>query len=80
MASQPPERVPNSVFENIIAGIFTDNNQTKQQYLSIIGLLYQAGINIAVGAGAFLLFVALRPKNARVYARRYKALAKDEYV
>ncbi|KAJ2860076.1 hypothetical protein GGH94_005736 [Coemansia aciculifera] len=68
----------NSVLENIIAGIFTDDNQTKQQYLSIIGLLYQAGINIALGAGAFFVFVALRPKNARVYARRYKALAKDE--
>ncbi|KAJ2002350.1 hypothetical protein GGI04_003371, partial [Coemansia thaxteri] len=67
-----------SVLEDIIAGIFTDNSQTQQQFLSIIGLLYQAGINIAVGAGAFLVFVALRPTNARVYARRYKALSNDE--
>ncbi|KAJ2255425.1 hypothetical protein GGI13_001625 [Coemansia sp. RSA 455] len=80
MAVPPPAPANNSVLENIIAGIFTDDNQTKQQYLSIIGLLYQAGINIALGAGAFIVFVALRPKNARVYARRYKALAKDEYV
>ncbi|KAJ2081364.1 hypothetical protein H4R24_002388 [Coemansia sp. RSA 988] len=68
----------NSVLENIISGIFTDDSQTRQQYLSIIGLLYQAGINVALCAVAFLLFVFLRPKNARVYARRYKALANDE--
>ncbi|KAJ2356365.1 hypothetical protein H4S01_006714 [Coemansia sp. RSA 2610] len=68
----------NSVLEDIISGIFTDDSQTRQQYLSIIGLLYQAGVNIALGAGAFLLFVFLRPRNARVYGRRYKALVNDE--
>ncbi|KAJ2421052.1 hypothetical protein GGF47_004097, partial [Coemansia sp. RSA 2524] len=41
--------VSDSVLENIISGIFSDDNQTRQQFLSIIGLLYQAGINIAVG-------------------------------
>ncbi|KAJ2378062.1 hypothetical protein IW150_001011, partial [Coemansia sp. RSA 2607] len=64
--------------QNIIAGIFTDDAQTKQQYLSIIGLLYQVGINVGIGAGAFLVFVFLRPKNQRVYGRRYKALQNDE--
>ncbi|KAI8324411.1 DUF221-domain-containing protein, partial [Martensiomyces pterosporus] len=34
----------------------------------------QVGFNVAIGAGAFLVFVLLRPNNARVYARRYKAL------
>ncbi|KAJ1645708.1 hypothetical protein LPJ64_002725 [Coemansia asiatica] len=67
-----------STLKDIISGIFTDNAQTKQQYLSIIGLLYQAGINLAIGAGAFLVFVFMRPRNQRVYARRYKALANDE--
>ncbi|KAJ2684961.1 hypothetical protein H4R19_006844 [Coemansia spiralis] len=75
--SQKPGDVP-SMLETFMFGIFTDDSQAKQQYLSIIGLLYQAGINIALCAGAFLLFVFLRPKNARVYARRYKALANDE--
>ncbi|KAJ2784859.1 hypothetical protein H4R18_000893 [Coemansia javaensis] len=67
-----------SMLEAFMFGIFTDDSQVKQQYLSIIGLLYQAGINLALCAGAFLLFVFLRPNNARVYARRYKALANDE--
>ncbi|KAJ2158953.1 hypothetical protein GGF46_003392 [Coemansia sp. RSA 552] len=70
--------VDTSVLENIFMGIFTDDAQTRQQYLSIVGLLYQTGINVALGAGAFILFVFLRPHNARVYARRYKALANDE--
>ncbi|KAJ2763324.1 hypothetical protein H4S06_000154 [Coemansia sp. BCRC 34490] len=68
----------NSVLEDIISGIFSDDSQTQKQYLSIVGLLYQAGIMFAIGAGAFLVFILLRPKNTRVYARRYKALAKDE--
>ncbi|KAJ1740465.1 hypothetical protein LPJ68_003747 [Coemansia sp. RSA 1086] len=67
-----------SVIQDIFSGIFSDNNQTRQQYLSVVGLLYQAGINFALGAGAFVLFVCLRPNNARVYGRRYKALANDE--
>ncbi|KAJ2837176.1 hypothetical protein J3B01_002311 [Coemansia erecta] len=70
--------VSDSVLENIISGIFSDDNQTRQQFLSIIGLLYQAGINIAVGVVSFLVFVFLRPRNSRIYARRYKALANDE--
>ncbi|KAJ2131976.1 hypothetical protein EV176_005686, partial [Coemansia sp. RSA 451] len=69
--------VSDSVLENIISGIFSDDNQTRQQFLSIIGLLYQAGINIAVGVVSFLVFVFLRPRNSRIYARRYKALAND---
>ncbi|KAJ2805786.1 hypothetical protein H4R20_001953 [Coemansia guatemalensis] len=78
MLSARDDSPSNSVLENIISGIFTDDSQTRQQYLSIVGLLYQAGINVALCAVAFLLFVFLRPKNARVYARRYKALANDE--
>ncbi|KAI7834412.1 hypothetical protein BX661DRAFT_174786 [Kickxella alabastrina] len=66
-----------SVLQNILAGIFTDNSQTSQQYLSIVGLLYQAGFNIGASAGALLLFIFLRPNNQRVYARRYKALIND---
>ncbi|KAJ1898282.1 hypothetical protein LPJ66_002850 [Kickxella alabastrina] len=66
-----------SVLQSILAGIFTDNNQTSQQYLSIVGLLYQAGFNIGASAGALLLFIFLRPNNQRVYARRYKALIND---
>ncbi|KAJ1940238.1 hypothetical protein EC988_007091, partial [Linderina pennispora] len=62
-----------STVDAIIKGIFSGSlTDAKYQYLSIIGLLYQAGINIAIGAGAFLVFVVLRPTNARVYARRYK--------
>ncbi|KAJ1796536.1 hypothetical protein LPJ59_003690, partial [Coemansia sp. RSA 2399] len=68
----------NSVLEDIISGIFSDDSQTQKQYLSIVGLLYQTGIMFAIGAGAFLVFIILRPRNTRVYARRYKALAKDE--
>ncbi|KAJ1667897.1 hypothetical protein IW140_005696 [Coemansia sp. RSA 1813] len=68
----------NSVLEDIISGIFSDDGQTQKQYLSIVGLLYQTGIMFAIGAGAFLVFILLRPQNTRVYARRYKALAKDE--
>ncbi|KAJ1727901.1 hypothetical protein LPJ61_004332 [Coemansia biformis] len=78
MVAPPKESDSDSMLEAFMFGIFTDNNQAKQQYLSIIGLLYQAGINIALCAGAFLLFVFLRPNNARVYARRYKALANDD--
>ncbi|KAI9506369.1 hypothetical protein BX070DRAFT_187530, partial [Coemansia spiralis] len=77
-SSQSPSPPSNSVLQDILSGIFSDNSQTQQQYLSIVGLLYQAGITFAAGAGAFVLFTVLRPKNARVYARRYKALAKDE--
>ncbi|ORX66710.1 hypothetical protein DL89DRAFT_259840 [Linderina pennispora] len=62
-----------STVDAIIKGIFSGSlTDAKYQYLSIIGLLYQVGINIAIGAGAFLVFVVLRPTNARVYARRYK--------
>ncbi|KAJ2797745.1 hypothetical protein H4R21_004197, partial [Coemansia helicoidea] len=78
MATQKPGSNAQSMLEAFMFGIFTDESQAKQQYLSIVGLLYQAGINIALCAGAFLLFVFLRPNNARVYARRYKALVNDE--
>ncbi|KAJ2696809.1 hypothetical protein FB645_006097 [Coemansia sp. IMI 203386] len=67
-----------SALKDIISGIFSDDAQTRQEYLSIIGLLYQAGINLGIGAGAFLLFLFMRPNNQRVYARRYKALVNDE--
>ncbi|KAJ2899448.1 hypothetical protein IWW38_000969 [Coemansia aciculifera] len=78
MSSNASSPVSNSVWASILAGIFTDNSQTSQQYLAIIGLLYQVGITTAVGAGAIIVFLLLRHKNARVYGRRYKALAKDD--
>ncbi|KAJ1917517.1 hypothetical protein H4219_003150 [Mycoemilia scoparia] len=57
---------------NVLEGMFTDAKQVNDQTMNIIGLLYQAGISTAVGAGAFIFFCLMRPNNGAVYARRFK--------
>ncbi|KAJ1674023.1 hypothetical protein EV182_004120, partial [Spiromyces aspiralis] len=47
---------------DVLKGILTDNKKAYKD-VNIIGLLYQTGINIALGAGVIVFFCLMRPNN-----------------